>query len=84
MDSMQVNRLLVNGGGFLAINGALLAVTPGQFAAQRKMSWMPGRSKQGLDWLARNRSASRPLGIALCLLGVALLTVGLRRTKPVS
>lgn len=82
MSKRQIDQILVSIGSFLAVNGALVFLAPGQFATLQKISWMPDPFNRLLDVLAAHDRTSRPLGLAAALIGVLLLGVGVMRTEP--
>ena len=83
MSRRQRNKLLVAAGSFLTVNGAMLLIAPGRFAALREMDWLPEGFNDRVDWLGTHDRASRPLGLALAVAGVLLLVTGVARTRPV-
>lgn len=82
MDRQTLNQVIVLAGSVLAVNGALLLVSPGRFAALRRAAWLPRRANDALDRLGQARTAGRGIGAAATAGGLALLVAGMRRVEP--
>lgn len=84
MNERRTNKLFVAIGLLLAGNGLLLSATPARFASLRTMGWLPDQYNTTLKRVTSNDRSARAMGAAAAILGVVLVTLGVRRTKPVT